>query len=166
MSNLEPVPHKTLLDRIYPDGDVPVNFLINDNDSKHGKMESYNNDSGGGDMSNYVTRDEFKDEMRAMRTDMNNNFNSIRTDMNNNVNSLRSEINANANNFRIEMQNSISKLPTNSDVKNMLLENNMELEKEAKQNRNTIISWIIGISGAGIGLMSLGFTIAKSLGWL
>ncbi|WP_231386124.1 hypothetical protein [Staphylococcus aureus] len=122
--------------------------------------------SGGGNMSNYVTRDEFnnsmrefKDEMRAMRTDMNNNLNSIRTDMNNNMNSLRSELNTNINNLRIETQNSISKLPSNSDVKNMLLENNKELEREAKQNRNTIISWTIGIIG-------LGFTIAKGFGWI
>lgn len=110
-------------------------------------------------MNNYVTRDEFKDEMRAMRTDMNNNMNSIRTDMNNNMNNLRSEMNANANNLRVEMQNSISKLPTNADVKNMLLENNKELDKEAKTNRNTIIGWTIGIIG-------LAFTIAKSFGLL
>lgn len=119
-------------------------------------------DSRGDNMSNYVTRAEFnnsmrefRDEMRAMRTDMNNNLNSIRTDMNNNMNSLRSEMNTNINSLRVETQNSISKLPSNSDVKNMLLENNKELEKEAKQNRNTIIGWIIGISGTGIGLISI-----------
>ncbi|OLS04254.1 hypothetical protein AUK68_11475 [Staphylococcus epidermidis] len=122
-------------------------------------MESKENNSGGGDMSNYVTRDEFKDEMRAMRSNMNNNFNSIRNDMNNNINNLRSEMNTNANNLRVEMQNSINKLPTNSDVKNMLHENNKELDKEAKANRNAIIGWTIG-------LISLGFTIAKSFGWL
>lgn len=91
---------------------------------------------------------EFKDEMRAMRTDMNNSLNS-----------LRSDINTNVNNMRTELQTSISKLPTNSDVENMLLKNNEELDKEAKQNRNTIIGWTIAI-------VSLGFTIAKTLGWL
>lgn len=165
MSNLEPVPHKTLLKRIYPNGDIPLNFLNNTENQKDDIMKE-NDDSGGGNMSNYVTRDEFnnsmrdfKDEMRAMRTDMNNNLNSIRTDMNNNMNSLRSEMNTNINNLRIETQNSISKLPSNSDVKNMLVENNKELEREAKQNRNTIISWTIGIIG-------LGFTIAKGFGWI
>ena len=34
MSNLEPVPHKTLLNRIYPNGDIPVNFM---NDTKNQK---------------------------------------------------------------------------------------------------------------------------------
>lgn len=91
---------------------------------------------------------EFKDEMRAMRTDINNNMNSIRTEMN-----------ANTNNLRNDMQNSISKLPTNSDVKNMLHENNKELDREAKQNRNTVIGWLIGFVG-------IGFTAAKTFGWL
>ncbi|AMG33038.1 Sec-independent protein translocase protein TatA [Staphylococcus saprophyticus] len=167
MSNLEPVPHKTLLNRIYPNGDIPVNFMNDTKNQKDDIMELNKNDeSGGGDMNNYVTRDEFnngikefKDEMRAMRTDMNNNMNSIRTDMNNNMNSLRTEMNTNSNYLRSEMQNSISKLPTNSEVENILLKNNKELDKEAKQNRNTIIGWTIGIVG-------LGFTIAKSLGWL
>ncbi|MBN6204443.1 hypothetical protein JZH61_11495 [Staphylococcus saprophyticus] len=167
MSNLEPVPHKTLLNRIYPNGDIPVNFMNDTKNQKDDIMELNKNDeSGGGDMNNYVTRDEFnngikefKDAMRAMRTDMNNNMNSIRTDMNNNMNSLRTEMNTNSNYLRSEMQNSISKLPTNSEVENILLKNNKELDKEAKQNRNTIIGWTIGIVG-------LGFTIAKSLGWL
>ncbi|MDW3928142.1 hypothetical protein QI302_11070 [Staphylococcus saprophyticus] len=167
MSNLEPVPHKTLLNRIYPNGDIPVNFMNDTKNQKDDIMELNKNDeSGGGDMNNYVTRDEFnngikefKDEMRAMRTDMTNNMNSIRTDMNNNMNSLRTEMNTNSNYLRSEMQNSISKLPTNSEVENILLKNNKELDKEAKQNRNTIIGWTIGIVG-------LGFTIAKSLGWL
>ncbi|GEQ04518.1 hypothetical protein EKQ61_06255 [Staphylococcus gallinarum] len=159
MINPIPTSHEEFLRRRYPKGDIPVNFKIGHQNEKDDTMGLYDSDSGGGDMSNYVTREEFKEEMRAMRSDMNNNFNSIRTDMNNNINSLRSEINANANNLRIEMQNSISKLPTNSDVKNMLLENNKELDKEAKQNRNTIIGWTIGIIG-------LGFTIAKSLGLL
>ncbi|ANK38410.1 MULTISPECIES: hypothetical protein [Staphylococcus] len=167
MSNLEPVPHKTLLNRIYPNGDIPVNFMNDTKNQKDDIMELNKNDeSGGGDMNNYVTRDEFnngikefKDEMRAMRTDMNNNMNSIRTDMSNNMNSLRTEMNTNSNYLRSEMQNSISKLPTNSEVENILLKNNKELDKEAKQNRNTIIGWTIGIVG-------LGFTIAKSLGWL
>lgn len=167
MSNLEPVPHKTLLNRIYPNGDIPVNFMNDTKNQKDDIMELNKNDeSGGGDMNNYVTRDEFnngikefKDEMRAMRTDMNNNMYSIRTDMNNNMNSLRTEMNTNSNYLRSEMQNSISKLPTNSEVENILLKNNKELDKEAKQNRNTIIGWTIGIVG-------LGFTIAKSLGWL
>ncbi|MDW4008235.1 hypothetical protein QI287_10285 [Staphylococcus saprophyticus] len=167
MSNLEPVPHKTLLNSIYPNGDIPVNFMNDTKNQKDDIMELNKNDeSGGGDMNNYVTRDEFnngikefKDEMRAMRTDMNNNMNSIRTDMNNNMNSLRTEMNTNSNYLRSEMQNSISKLPTNSEVENILLKNNKELDKEAKQNRNTIIGWTIGIVG-------LGFTIAKSLGWL
>lgn len=167
MSNLEPVPHKTLLNRIYPNGDIPVNFMNDTKNQKDDIMELNKNDeAGGGDMNNYVTRDEFnngikefKDEMRAMRTDMNNNMNSIRTDMNNNMNSLRTEMNTNSNYLRSEMQNSISKLPTNSEVENILLKNNKELDKEAKQNRNTIIGWTIGIVG-------LGFTIAKSLGWL
>ncbi|MDW4068316.1 hypothetical protein QI274_10400 [Staphylococcus saprophyticus] len=167
MSNLEPVPHKTLLNRIYPNGDIPVNFMNDTKNQKDDIMELNKNDeSGGGDMNNYVTRDEFnngikefKDEMRAMRTDMNNNMNSIRSDMNNNMNSLRTEMNTNSNYLRSEMQNSISKLPTNSEVENILLKNNKELDKEAKQNRNTIIGWTIGIVG-------LGFTIAKSLGWL
>lgn len=167
MSNLEPVPHKTLLNRIYPNGDIPVNFMNDTKNQKDDIMELNKNDeSGGGDMNNYVTRDEFnngikefKDEMRAMRTDMNNNMNSIRTDMSNNMNSLRTEMNTNSNYLRSEMQNSISNLPTNSEVENILLKNNKELDKEAKQNRNTIIGWTIGIVG-------LGFTIAKSLGWL
>ncbi|HDH6598767.1 TPA: hypothetical protein PI891_002685 [Staphylococcus aureus] len=167
MSNLEPIPHKKLLNKRYPNGNIPVNFLNNTENQKDDIMElNENDDSGGGNMNNYVTRDEFnnsmrefKDEMRAMRTDMNNNLNSIRTDMNNNMISLRSEMNTNINNLRIETQNSISKLPSNSDVKNMLLENNKELEREAKQNRNTIISWTIGIIG-------LGFTIAKGFGWI
>ncbi|ARJ08733.1 hypothetical protein B7454_04765 [Staphylococcus lugdunensis] len=159
MINPNPTSHEDFLSRRYPKGDIPVNFKISHENEKDDTIESYNNDSGGSGMSNYVTRDEFKDEMRAMRSDMNNNFNSIRTDMNNNINNLRSEMNTNANNLRVEMQNSISKLPTNSDVKNMLFENNKELEKEAKTNRNAIIGWTIG-------LISLGFTIAKSLGWL
>ncbi|WP_437272965.1 hypothetical protein [Staphylococcus aureus] len=140
--------------------------LLNNLRQNNGKMKEKGNYSGGGNMGNYVTRDEFnnsmrefKDEMRAMRTDMNNNLNSIRTDMKNNMISLRSEMNTNINNLRIETQNSISKLPSNSDVKNMFLENNKELEREAKQNRNTIISWTIGIVG-------LGFTIAKGFGWI
>lgn len=167
MSNLEPVPHKTLLNRIYPNGDIPVNFMNDTKNQKDDIMElNKNDDSRGGDMTNYVTREEFnngikefKEEIRAMRTDMNNNMNSIRTDMNNNMNSLRTEMNTNSNYLRSEMQNSISKLPTNSEVENILLKNNKELDKEAKQNRNTIIGWTIGIVG-------LGFTIAKSLGWL
>ena len=129
MSNLEPVPHKTLLNRIYPNGDIPVNFMNDTKNQKDDIMELNKNDeSGGGDMNNYVTRDEFnngikefKDEMRAMRTDMNNNMNSIRTDMSNNMNSLRTEMNTNSNYLRSEMQNSISKLPTNSEVENILL---------------------------------------------
>ncbi|HHQ6949579.1 TPA: hypothetical protein ACSTPL_002533 [Staphylococcus aureus] len=158
-----PTPHEEFLKRRFPNNNVPVNFNLDTENQKDDIMElNENDDSGGGNMGNYVTRDEFnksmrefKDEMRAMRTDMNNNFNSIRTDMNNNMNSLRSEMNTNINSLRVETQNSISKLPSNSDVKNMLLENNKELEKEAKQNRNTIIGWIIGISGTGIGLISI-----------
>ncbi|HHV6110035.1 TPA: hypothetical protein ACULZJ_000835 [Staphylococcus aureus] len=151
------------------DANNKVHRLFEDeigNEWEKGYNGTKEKDSGGGNMGNYVTRDEFnnsmrefKDEMRAMRTDMNNNLNSIRTDMNNNMNSLRSELNTNINNLRIETQNSISMLPSNSDVKNMLLENNKELEREAKQNRNTIISWTIGIVG-------LGFTVAKGFGWI
>ncbi|HGO3273166.1 hypothetical protein ACQPSQ_02880 [Staphylococcus aureus] len=167
MTNLMPTPHEEFLKRRFPNNNVPVNFNLDTENQKDDIMElNENDDSGGGNMGNYVTRDEFnnsmrefKDEMRAMRTDMNNNLNSIRTDMNNNMNNLRSELNTNINNLRIETQNSISKLPSNSDVKNMLLENNKELEREAKQNRNTIISWTIGIVG-------LGFTIAKGFGWI
>ncbi|HCX2111001.1 TPA: hypothetical protein OZE58_002304 [Staphylococcus aureus] len=154
MSNLEPIPHKKLLNKRYPNGDIPVNFLNNTENQKDDIMKE-NDDSGGGNMSNYVTRDEFSNSMREFRDEMR----AMRTDMNNNMNSLRSELNTNINNLRIETQNSISKLPSNSDVKNMLLENNKELEREAKQNRNTIISWTIGIIG-------LGFTIAKGFGWI
>ncbi|HHW7841632.1 TPA: hypothetical protein ACU25N_001523 [Staphylococcus aureus] len=154
MSNLEPIPHKKLLNKRYPNGDIPVNFLNNTENQKDDIMKE-NDDSGGGNMGNYVTRDEFNNSMREFKDEMR----AMRTDMNNNMNSLRSELNTNINNLRIETQNSISKLPSNSDVKNMLLENNKELEREAKQNRNTIISWTIGIIG-------LGFTIAKGFGWI
>lgn len=167
MSNLEPVPHKTLLNKRYPNSDIPVNFKNDTENQKDNIMElNKSDDSAGGDMNKYVTRDEFnnemkefKVEMRAMRTDMNNNINSIRTYMKDNMNSLRTEMNTNSNYLRSEMQNSISKLPTNSEIENILLKNNKELDKEAKKNRNTIIGWTIGIVG-------LGFTIAKSLGWL
>lgn len=156
MTNLMPTPHEEFLKRRFPNNNVPVNFNLDTENQKDGIMElNENDDSGGGNMGNYVTRDEFNNSMREFKDEMR----AMRTDMNNNMNSLRSELNTNINNLRIETQNSISKLPSNFDVKNMLLENNKELEREAKQNRNTIISWTIGIVG-------LGFTIAKGFGWI
>lgn len=116
--------------------------------SEHVKREEYENFKSHIDTKFDNSMKEFREEMRSMRTDINNNMNSIRTEMNTNTNNLRND-----------MQNSISKLPTNADVKNILLENNKELDREAKQNRNTVIGWLIGFVG-------LGFTAAKAFGWL
>ena len=44
MSNLEPVPHKTLLNRIYPNGDIPVNFMNDTKNQKDDIMELNKND--------------------------------------------------------------------------------------------------------------------------
>ncbi|WP_341636365.1 hypothetical protein [Staphylococcus casei] len=57
------------------------------------------------------------------------------------------------------LENKVDSLPSSSDIKVMLLENNKELAKEAKQDRNTVIGWVIGFVG-------LGFTVAKAFGWL
>lgn len=116
--------------------------------SEHIKREEFENFKSHIDTKFDNSMKEFREEMRSMRTDINNNMNSIRTEMNTNTNNLRND-----------MQNSISKLPTNADVKNILLENNKELDREAKQNRNTVIGWLIGFVG-------LGFTAAKAFGWL
>lgn len=53
----------------------------------------------------------------------------------------------------------VNSLPSSSDIKVMLLENNKELKKESKQDRNTIIGWMIAIVGVCI-------TIAKSFGFI
>lgn len=53
----------------------------------------------------------------------------------------------------------VDSLPSSSDIKVMLLENNKELKKESKQDRNTIIGWMIAIVGVCI-------TIAKSFGFI
>ncbi|MDW4295961.1 hypothetical protein QI059_01190 [Staphylococcus saprophyticus] len=116
--------------------------------NNHVKREEFENFKSHIDTKFDNSMKEFREEMRSMRTDINNNMNSIRTEMNTNTNNLRND-----------MQNSISKLPTNADVKNILLENNKELDREAKQNRNTVIGWLIGFVG-------LGFTAAKAFGWL
>lgn len=53
----------------------------------------------------------------------------------------------------------VDSLPSSSDIKVMLSENNKELKKESKQDRNTIIGWMIAIVGVCV-------TIAKSFGFI
>lgn len=62
MSNLEPIPHKKLLNKRYPNGDIPVNFLNNTENQKDDIMElNENNDSGGGYMNTkYITKEVFE----------------------------------------------------------------------------------------------------------
>lgn len=62
MSNLEPIPHKKLLNKRYPNGNIPVNFLNNTENQKDDIMElNENDDSGGGNMNEkYITREVFE----------------------------------------------------------------------------------------------------------
>ncbi|WP_236590050.1 hypothetical protein [Staphylococcus aureus] len=62
MSNLEPIPHKKLLNKRYPNGDIPVNFLNNTENQKDDIMElNENDDSGGGYMNTkYITKEVFE----------------------------------------------------------------------------------------------------------
>lgn len=62
MSNLEPIPHKKLLNKRYPNGDIPVNFLNNTESQKDDIMElNENDDSGGGYMNaKYITKEVFE----------------------------------------------------------------------------------------------------------
>ncbi|HHU6759400.1 TPA: hypothetical protein ACUI3D_002624 [Staphylococcus aureus] len=62
MSNLEPIPHKKLLNKRYPNGDIPVNFLNNTENQKDDIMElNENDDSGGGYMNaKYITKEVFE----------------------------------------------------------------------------------------------------------
>ncbi|HFK5919320.1 TPA: hypothetical protein ACN2Q0_002475 [Staphylococcus aureus] len=62
MSNLEPIPHKKLLNKRYPNGNIPVNFLNNTENQKDDIMElNENDDSGGGYMNTkYITKEVFE----------------------------------------------------------------------------------------------------------
>ncbi|HGN7188983.1 TPA: hypothetical protein ACK070_001373 [Staphylococcus aureus] len=62
MSNLEPIPHKKLLNKRYPNGNIPVNFLNNTENQKDDIMElNENGDSGGGYMNTkYITKEVFE----------------------------------------------------------------------------------------------------------
>ncbi|HHA3079693.1 TPA: hypothetical protein ACODU3_000397 [Staphylococcus aureus] len=62
MSNLEPIPHKKLLNKRYPNGNIPVNFLNNTENQKDDIMElNENDDSGGGYMNaKYITKEVFE----------------------------------------------------------------------------------------------------------
>ncbi|WP_323702677.1 hypothetical protein [Mammaliicoccus sp. Dog046] len=57
------------------------------------------------------------------------------------------------------IEKKIDNIPSSSDIKLMLMENNKELKKEAKHDRNTIIGWTIAIVGLAV-------TITRTLGWL
>ena len=57
------------------------------------------------------------------------------------------------------VEKKIDNIPTSSEIKLMLMENNKELKKEAKHDRNTIIGWTIAIVGLAV-------TITRTLGWL
>ncbi|MGX5789927.1 hypothetical protein ACWKSJ_02420 [Staphylococcus equorum] len=101
-----------------------------DTHANYGIIKEKSDDFGGEDgVDNYITRDTF--DQFEKRID--NKFDNI--------------------------EKQVASLPSNSDIKVMLLENNKELAKEAKQDRNTVIGWIIGFVG-------LGFTVAKAFGWL
>lgn len=56
-----------------------------------------------------------------------------------------------------KLDKKIDALPTSTDIKLMLLENNEALKKESRSNKNVIIGWMIAI-------VSLGLTAAKSFG--
>ncbi|HGO4534254.1 TPA: hypothetical protein ACK09E_000749 [Staphylococcus aureus] len=62
MSNLEPIPHKKLLNKRYPNGNIPVNFLNNTENQKDDIMVlNENDDSGGGYMNTkYITKEVFE----------------------------------------------------------------------------------------------------------
>ncbi|WP_239719584.1 hypothetical protein [Mammaliicoccus sp. G-M31] len=128
------------------------------------QFKSHANELNGveDNMTKYIERNEFEDFKRNIDSKFDNILNEIKgnqKDFKNEMRDTKKDINKNITNLKTELKSSINSLPTNSDVELALYKNNEKLTKETKQNRNTIIGWIIGFVG-------LGFTIAKSFGWL
>lgn len=128
------------------------------------QFKSHTNDLNGveDNMTKYIERNEFEDFKRNIDSKFDNILNEIKEnqkDFKNEMRDTKKDINKNIINLKTELKSSIDTLPTNSDVELALYKNNEKLTKETTQNRNTIIGWIIGFVG-------LGFTIAKSFGWL
>lgn len=128
------------------------------------QFKSHTNELNGveDNMTKYIERNEFEDFKRNIDSKFDNILNEIKEnqkDFKNEMRDTKKDINKNIVNLKTELKSSIDTLPTNSDVELALYKNNEKLTKETKQNRNTIIGWIIGFVG-------LGFTIAKSFGWL
>ncbi|MGX0020969.1 hypothetical protein ACUXPG_001395 [Staphylococcus hominis] len=59
MSNLNPTSHEEFLDKRYPNGEIPVNFSL-DNESLNDDTIKKSNNFGGGSMSDkYITKEVF-----------------------------------------------------------------------------------------------------------
>lgn len=59
MSNLNPTSHEEFLDKRYPNGEIPINFSL-DNESLKDDTIKKNNNFGGGSMSDkYITKEVF-----------------------------------------------------------------------------------------------------------
>lgn len=59
MSNLNPTSHEEFLDKRYPNGEIPVNFSL-DNESLNDDTIMKSNNFGGGSMSDkYITKEVF-----------------------------------------------------------------------------------------------------------
>ncbi|EGQ0356634.1 hypothetical protein [Staphylococcus pseudintermedius] len=60
MINLSPTSHEEFLKRRFPNRDFPVNFETETEEQEDDIMESRTGDSGGGNMSDFIKKDEFE----------------------------------------------------------------------------------------------------------
>lgn len=59
MSNLNPTSHEEFLDKRYPNGEIPVNFSLDNESLKDDTIKKSNNFGGGSMSDKYITKEVF-----------------------------------------------------------------------------------------------------------
>lgn len=111
----------------------------------------------GDSMNEFITKDAFNQFEKRMES----NITNIETNISQNIDSLKSSIEKDIG----HLDDKIKDLPTQIEttLKNLILEQNIDYQKERKEDRKSIITWSLG--GTSVIIAAFGL-IAKLLNWI